>query len=92
MSAGLEVLAYENVLVMKPLVEALAAECREGEWVIFRQPFRWKHYEGDFHNSPVMPNCYEMFSLEEVLREKHLQCRYYFEHAAIVSPSPDPRP
>ncbi len=87
-----EVLAYENRLVMLPLVRALHAECREGEFVIFRAPFRWLRIEGDNieeqmgGNGHVLNNCYESFSLESVLEMKRLDCRYSFEHAAIVSP------
>ena len=41
-------------------------------------------YAGDFHNAHVLPNCYEMFELESVLDQANLECRYSFEHAAIV--------
>lgn len=82
--ASMRVLAYENVEVMRPLVEALHAQCGDGEWVIYRRPFRWLRYEGDFHNGHVMSNCYEMFSLESVLEMTGLEARYSFEHAAIV--------
>lgn len=86
---GFVVLAYENALIMKPLVEALHAQCGADEFVIYRQPFRWLRYEGDFHDGHVLSNCYEMFPLESVLDYCKLECRYSFEHAAIVHP---PRP
>lgn len=77
--------AYEDALVMKPLVDALVAQCREGEYVIFRQPFRWMRGTWDDHS--VMPNAYEMFELEQVMSERGLEARYTFEHAAIITPA-----
>ena len=98
-----EALAYENQLVMVPLLRALYAECRDGEFVIFRAPFRWLRLEGEnieeqtCGQGHVLNNCYESFSLESVLEMKQLDCRYSFEHAAIVSPrrttaQPSPNP
>ena len=83
MSATFQTLAYEDVRVMRPLVAALHAICEPGEFVIFRQPFRWLRHDGDHANDSVMPNCYEMFELESVLAQANLTCRYSFEHAAI---------
>lgn len=81
----MNVLAYEDVRVMRPLVAALHAVCEPGEYVIFRSPFRWLRHDGDHANDAVMPNAYEMFSLEQVLSERGLEARYSFEHAAIVA-------
>jgi hypothetical protein len=80
----MEVLAYENARVMSALLEALQKECVGGEYVIYRHPFRWMRYTGEYRNGIVMPNCYEMFSLESILAERKLEARLMFEHAAIV--------
>lgn len=81
------VLAYENAPVMTALCEALQAECVGGEFVIYRHAFRWMRWTGEYRNGIVLSNCYEMFPLSQVLEFNGFQCRYSFEHAAIVSPS-----
>lgn len=85
-----QVYNWENAPLMKKIVEALQEECGPEEFVIYRQPFRWLRYKGDFFDGHVLNNCYEMFSLETVLEEYGLQCRYGFTHAAIVSPLTPP--
>lgn len=82
------VLAYENALVMMPLLQALQQECGDDEFVIFRHAFRWLRFEGDFHSGSVLNNCYEMFSLESVLDLTGFECRYSFDHAAIARAGP----
>lgn len=77
-------LAYEDVRVMHPLVAAMHAVCEDGEFVIFRSAFRWLKHDGNHANDSVLNNCYEMFELEQVLNEANLECRYSYEHAAIV--------
>ena len=79
-----DVLAYENAPLMETIVSALSKECREDEFVIYRRPFRWRRYRGDFENGHVLSGCYEMFGLDEVLEMKRLTARYRFGHAAIV--------
>jgi len=85
----MEVLAYENARVMSALLEALQKECNGGEYVIYRHPFRWMRYTGDYSDGIVMSNCYEMFPLESILAERKLTARLMFEHAAIVRDAHD---
>lgn len=87
-----EVLAYENAPIMSALCAALQADCNGGEWVIYRHAFRWMRWTGEYRNGIVMPNCYEMFSLAQVLDQTGLDCRYNFEHAAIVTPASNQEP
>lgn len=71
-------LDYENVPMMRSIVAILEENCRDGERVIWRSPFRWKDKGG------VLPNAYEMFSVEQVAAERDLEIVANFNHAAIV--------
>ena len=72
------VLDYECRPVMDPLVDALRAQCGEGEFVIQRKPFRWHTDQG------VISNGYEMFRLEQIAAENGWEIVYDFRQAAIV--------
>ncbi len=87
----MSVLAYEDGEVMVPILTALQQACKGGEFVIYRHPFRWMRWTGEWRDGIVMPNMYEMFSLESVLEQRKLNARYTFEHAAIVSEANDLR-
>ena len=71
---------YQNVTIMKPLIEALEANCDEGEKVIWRDAFRWKDSNG------VLSNAYEMFGVEQVAQDRNWEIVANFCHAAIVRP------
>lgn len=73
------ILTYENRELMMPLVEAAKRLCKPGEFVIWRGPFRWRKGEED-----IIPNCYEMFSLESVCLQAGFTPVHDFNHFAIV--------
>jgi hypothetical protein len=81
---GARVMAYECPVVMDALLAALRQQCSAGEWVIWREAFRWKDHNG------VLPNQYEMFSLDTVASNIRCEVVWDFNHAAIVRTTPAP--
>lgn len=75
----MEILTYENKLIMQPIIDHLKTQCEEGEKVIYRDCFRWKNQDGH-----VLSNCYEMFSLEGVAGLCNYEIVHNFHHTAIV--------
>jgi hypothetical protein len=81
---GARVMAYECPAVMDALLAELRKQCSAGEWVIWREAFRWKDHNG------VMSNQYEMFGLDTVAENINAEVVWDFRHAAIVRRKPSP--
>lgn len=85
---------YEDLLVMRPLVEALQKSMLPGDRLIYRAPFRWKEVgeEAEMLHAPVLSNQYEMFDVDSVARSMGCEVIWDFNHAAIVRPADQTKP
>jgi hypothetical protein len=70
---------YDIVSVMDGLRSLLRPLVQPGETLIYRDAFRWKDDEGH-----VIPNHYEMYSIEYLAEEFGYEVIRDFQHVAIV--------
>ena len=59
-----DILDYER---LDPKVLGHGFRLKQGEFLLVRQPFRW------LRDSSVIPNAYEMFTMEQVCRDNGFQ-------------------
>lgn len=73
-------LPYERFRSGKALFDAIALQ--DGEHLLSRHAFRW-HLDGQ-----MIPNCYEMFELDGIIRERGWEIVHTFgPHIAVVRPA-----
>lgn len=72
--------SYEHRDLMDVLKITLRRKVRPGEMLIWREAFRWKNDEG------VLPNHYEMYSLDELCESFRYEVVHDFTHVAVVRP------
>ncbi|HEX7046993.1 MAG TPA: hypothetical protein VF275_05430 [Gammaproteobacteria bacterium] len=80
MSEELKIPPYLDARIMWPLREALRDVAQDGERVIYRDAFRWM----DDADDCVLPNHYEMQSIEYLADEFNYEIVANFCHAAII--------
>lgn len=58
----------------------------DGEFVIYRDAFRWKEYDPTYGPDPVLSNHYDSMSLEQLAEDfgYEIDWEYNFKHVAIV--------
>ena len=71
-------LTYQNYDVFNPIIKHLGSVCKEGEFVVWRNAFRWMTQDG------VISNAYEMFSLTSIARDNNWDIIHNFNHVGIV--------
>jgi hypothetical protein len=70
-----------------PIAQHLQQFCKEGDFVIWRDAFRWKKYDPENeYGDPVLPNHYDGMSLEQLAEDfgYEIDWDYNLHHVAIV--------
>lgn len=71
-------ITYENETLIQAIVEAVRPHLKEGEFIVYRAPFRWMHKDN------VISNAYEHFKIETVCEDRYWELIHNFYHVAVV--------
>ena len=80
---------YEFIMkgIYYPIAQRLHTFCEDGQFVIWRDAFRWKRHEPDNeYGDPVMSNHYDSMSLDDLSEAFGYEIDWEFnlKHVAIV--------
>lgn len=79
--------------IYKPIAEHLEQFCKEGQFIIYRDAFRWKRHVKDdgwlndeSHEDEVLSNHYDSMELEQLAEDfgYEVEWAYNLKHVAIV--------
>lgn len=86
--------------IYRPIAEHLQQFCKDGEWVIYRDAFRWKRFDPSYEpydynindvstyaTDPVLSNHYDGMPLEQLAEDFGYEIDWdtNMHHCAIVS-------
>lgn len=81
------ILTYERPGLVLAVVAALGDFVGENEWLIWREPFRWKRWstgEEGAQVPTVIRNAYESYGLKRVCEDNRWSIVHDFGHVAVV--------
>ena len=73
---------HNDLVYMRKLVEVIRERVCDGEFIIYRGPFRWRQDDGG--EGVVLPNHYDSYSLEQIADDNGYDIVEDYNRVAIV--------